>query len=99
MRSLEGLIAHVVVCANAVQEGAEPWLSIWSGRLDIDELGFPYGQSVFVFQPRDVLAGRDPAILLPVDADEDVTLSQIGAVELPWRMRSRAQLEENRTET
>src|SRR3712207_8834669 len=51
---------------------------------------FPY-TTLFrsVLQPRHRLPGRDPAVPLPVDADEHVALGEVGPVQLPDRKSTR----------
>ena len=56
------------------------------------------GEAVLVLEARDLLVGRDPAVALAVDADEDVALREVGAVQLARRMRPRAELEHHRRE-
>ena len=51
--------------------------------LHVDELRHvARGEPVLVLEARDLLAGGDPAVLLPVDADEHVALLEVGAVQL-----------------
>ena len=49
-----------------------------------------------IFQAGDVHARPDPAVTLPVEADEDVGLRQVGPVQLPWWVWSSAELEHHR---
>ena len=65
---------------------------------DVDEHRYVRREVVFVLQSRDFLAGRDPAVLLPVQADEDVALVEIGAVQRARRVGSGTELEHHRGE-
>ena len=51
---------------------------------------------VLVLEPETSSSGRDPAVAVAVDADEDVALREVGAVELARRMRPGAELEHHR---
>jgi hypothetical protein len=55
-------------------------LTLWGGHLQVDELGPIAGQGVLVLQAGQLLARRDPPVALPVQADEDVALLQVGTV-------------------
>src|SRR5437879_1130211 len=50
-------------------------------RLEVDQPGFVTRELVLVLQARDRHAGGDPAITLPVEADEDIALGQVGPVQ------------------
>ena len=52
-----------------------------------------------VLQPRDVHVGRDPAVALPVDPNEHVALVEVGPVEVPRGVWTRAELEHHRCQT
>ena len=52
--------------------------------------------SVARLEARYLHAGADLPVALPVETDEDVALSQIGAVERPGRMWPRPELEHHR---
>ena len=54
------------------------------------------GESKLILQTRDVHTRPDPAVALPVQADEDVGLRQIGAIQLPRWVWSSAELEHHR---
>ena len=56
------------------------------------------GEVVLVLEAGDLLVGRDPAVAVAVDADEDVALREVGAVELAGRVRAGAELEHDRRE-
>ena len=57
------------------------------------------GESELVLQSRDVHARPDPAVPLPVQADEDVGLREVGPVQLARWVRSGAELEQHRRES
>ena len=67
--------------------------------LDVDELGhIGRREVVFVLESRDLLVGSDPPVAVGVDAHEHVALREVGAVQLAWRVRARAELEHDRGE-
>src|SRR5258708_33569097 len=74
----------------------EAWLARWSRGLEVDQLGFVSRKLVLVFQARDRHVRGDPAIALPVEADEDIALGQVGPVEFTWGVGPRPRLEEHR---
>ena len=55
-------------------------------------------EAVLVLESGDLLARRDPPVLLPVHADEHVALLEVGAIQLSRRMRPRTELEHHRGE-
>ena len=78
----ERRVRRGVVVTDPGHQLAEPLLA-FRGVLHVDQLGHvARGEPVLVLEARDLLAGRDPAVLLPVDADEHVALLQVGAVQL-----------------
>ena len=70
---LEPLVGHGVVRLDAVDQLLKPRLALGCRVLQIDEARQRTGQQVFVLEPRDRLVGCDPAVALPVDAEEDVS--------------------------
>ena len=67
------------------------------GRLDVDELRHRCrGQVVLVLEAGDLLVGGDPAVAVAVDADEDVGLGEVRAVQRAGRVRAGAELEHHR---
>jgi hypothetical protein len=56
----------------------------------------PLGQLELLLQPRDLHAGAELSVALPVHADEDVALGQVGPVQLLRRVRPRSQSEHHR---
>ena len=97
-RAREGGVRRGVVVADPGQELAEALLAL-RGLLQVDELRHvARGEPVLVLEAGDLVARRDPAVVLPVDADEDVALLQVGAVELLRRMRPSTELEHDRRE-
>jgi hypothetical protein len=89
----EVLERRVVVVAHAVEELGEPRLARLGRFPDVDELGESASEVVLVLQPRDDLTRGDPAVPLGVQADEDVALAQVGAIQLARRVRARAEFE------
>ena len=71
-------------------------LEVRSRRLQVDQPRQRPGEPELVLQAGDVHARPDPAVALPVEADEDVGLGEIGAVELLRRMRASTELEHHR---
>ena len=70
----------------------EPLLPVLTS-LDIDQLRDVGREVPLVFQARYALSRRDPPVLLPVQAHEDVALLEVGAVERSGRMRPGTELE------
>ena len=94
----EGRVRRGVVVADPRHERGEPLLA-FGGLLHVDELRhLARREPVLVLEPRDLLTGADPAVLLPVDAHEHVALREVGAVQLPRRVRPRPELEHHRRE-
>ena len=86
-------VRRPVVLPDAVEELREAGLAL-TALLDVHELRhLGAGEAVLVLQPRDVLAGRDPAVALAVEPEEDVALGEVRAVQLAGRMRARTELE------
>ena len=77
----------------------EPRLPVRRRSLDVDQARHRDGEPELVLQPRDVHLRADPAVALPVQADEDVGLCEVGPVQLPRRVRLSSQLEENGRES
>ncbi len=74
----------------------QPLLAVVAS-LDVDELRhLGRGEVVLVLESRDLLARRDPAVAVGVDADEHVALRQVRPVELARGMRPRPELEHHR---
>ena len=66
--------------------------------LDVDQLRDVGGERPLVLEARHLLTRRDPPVLLPVHADEDVALLEVGPVQRTRRIRARAELEHHRGE-
>ena len=64
--------------------------------LEVQQPGERVGQAQLVLEPGDVHAGTDPAVALPVQADEDVRLGEVRPVQLLGRVRAGTQLEHDR---
>nr|WP_238476443.1 hypothetical protein [Agromyces mariniharenae] len=70
----EGLVGGGVVVADPFEQRLQTRLAV-DRPLHVDELGhLPGYEAVLVLETRELLAGCDPSVLLPVDADEDVAL-------------------------
>ena len=69
-----------------------------AGVLTYSRRGIERGEPELVLQARDVHVRPDPAVPLPVQADEDVGLRQVGPIQLPRRVRSGPELEHHRRE-
>src|SRR5207248_6068827 len=94
----EWLVRNVVVIAHTIQQLVRPCFSIGRRPFDVDQLRLIARELVFIGQPRDRFAGRDPPVALPVDPNEDVTLIEVSPIEVAWRMRPCTELEQDRRE-
>src|SRR5262249_59317631 len=81
---------------DARKQLVETGLAIGRGRLHIQQTWQCSRQLELVLQPRDRHVRANLAVSLPVEADEDVALSQVRAVQLPRRGRPRPKLEQHR---
>ena len=81
-----------------VDHGRQPRFSVGRRCLDVQQPGDRVGQPELVLESRDVHARPDPAVPLPVQADEDVGLREVGPVQLARWVRSGAELEQHRRE-
>ena len=66
----------------------------WSGAgpLQIQQHRHPRGQPELILQTRDLHPRPNPAVPLPIDADENLTLLQVGPIHAARRMRPGAGL-------
>ncbi len=95
---LEVLVGGPIVVADPVEQTAEPLIAV-VGRLHVQQPRHVVGaEVVLVFEPRDLLVGRHPAVAFPVQPEEDVGLLEVRTIELPRRMRPRAELEHDGSE-
>jgi hypothetical protein len=78
--------------------GRQPGFPLGRRVLDVQQPGDRTGEPELVLEARDVHAGSDPAVPLPVQTDEDVGLGEVGPVQLARRVRSGAELEQHRGE-
>ena len=92
----EALVGDVTVALDPGEHLLQPRLALRRRRLDVDKPGQSRRQEVLVLQPGHLLPRRDPAVALPVHADEDLALRQVRTVNLPRRMRPGTQLEHHR---
>jgi hypothetical protein len=90
----EVLERRAVVRPDPVEQRDEAGLPLAAGLLDVHEARHADGREVvLVLEPGHLLLRRHPAVLLPVQTDEHVALLQVGAIQLPGRMRPGAELE------
>src|SRR5215813_12110773 len=82
------LIGSDVFVANATQQILERSFPLGRGLLDVDQSRFAAREPVLVFQPGDIHRVCNYAVALPVDADENVALSQVGSVNLASGIRA-----------
>jgi hypothetical protein len=83
---------------DPVHEVLEAGLAMRRRHLRVQQPGQIVGQLELLLQPRDLHAGRDLPVALPVEAHEDVALRKVRPVEVARRVRSRALLEHHRGE-
>jgi hypothetical protein len=88
----EALVGRPVVGLDPCQHLRQPGLAL-RGGLHVDELGLVPRQEILILKTGDLLAGRHPAVLLPVDPDENLALRQIGPVQLTRGVRPRPELD------
>ena len=81
-----------------VDHGRQPRFSVGRRCLDVQQPGDRVGESELVLESRDVHVRPDPAVPLPVQADEDVGLREVGPVQLARWVRSGTELEQHRRE-
>ena len=93
----EGLVRHTVTL-HPVEQRRQPRLTLRRSRLDIDELRFIARMPILIFQSGDLHVGRDPTVALPVNADEDIALLEVGSIKVARGMRPGAHLEHHRRE-
>jgi hypothetical protein len=66
------------------------------GTLDVSQLGHLLREQVLILETGHRFGRRDPSVALPIDADENVALREIGAIEVARRMRTSAHLKHHR---
>ena len=74
----KGPVRHGAGGADAVDEGCQAGLLVGGGSFGIEQHRLTGGQAVLVLEAGDVHAGGDPAVALPVDADEHLALLEVG---------------------
>ena len=89
------LVRSGILRADAVEQHMQVLLPLWSGCLDIDQLGFVTSELVLILQAGHLHRGGDPAIALPVEANEDIALRQVGPVQFTRWVGACAQLEKH----
>ena len=88
----EGPIGHGACRADAVNQRRQARLLVGSGTLQVQQHGLARGQTVLVFQARDVHPRADPAVPLPVDTHKHLALLQVGPVHTARRVRAGTRL-------
>ena len=78
------------------QQLDEPGFAIGRRHLHVQQPRQPSRQLELVLQTGDLHARADPPVTLPVHADEDVALRQVGAIHLTRWVRPGAELEHHR---
>jgi hypothetical protein len=94
----EGLARHVALTPDPVEHAAQARLHVGRRALEVQQPGQPRRVAELVLQTREGHARPDPAVALPVDADEDLRLLEVGPVHRLSRMWTRARLEHDRDE-
>ena len=97
-RGTEGSVRDGPLGLELADHSGEPRFSLGCRCLDIQQAGHRHGEPELVLQARDVHVRTNPSVPLPVQADEDVGLGQIGSIQLPRRVRSSPELEHHRCE-
>ena len=82
--------------SDPAEERPQCGISFRSRLLDVDQLGTPLTPLELVLDPGDRRTRCDPAVALPVDADEDVALLEVRAVHLVRPMSASTELEPHR---
>src|SRR5215469_18926103 len=96
LRRRKLLVGGDLLGSDAIQQPLQGRLALRCRGLEVDQPGFLTRKLVLVLQARDLHAGGNPAIALPVEADEDIALRQVGAVEFTWWVGTSPRLEEHR---
>ena len=78
------------------QQLGQPGLPFGGRLLDVDQPRHGGRQLELVLQAREVHVRRRPPVALPVDPDEDIALFEVRPIEIAWRVRASAHLEEDR---
>jgi len=95
LRCLEVLVRGSRIGSEDAQQRSEGRFAIRARLLDVQEPRHTGRESILVLETRYLLAGRYPAVALPVDADEHLALFEVGAVEILRRVRAGADLEQH----
>jgi hypothetical protein len=98
-RRAERPIGGAGLLLDAADEGAQAVLPGDGRLLHIEEHRLTLSELELVLDARDRRSRRDPAVALPVNADEDVALADVGGIEVARRVRTRALFEQDRRET
>jgi hypothetical protein len=92
----EDAIGHVPGRLDVGDEGCELRVAVGGGFLDVQQSRQVAAQPELVVQPGDVHVRCDPAVALPVQADEDLRLLQVRPVQRARRVRAGTELEHDR---
>lgn len=96
LSAVEGFVGRPVVRLDPRQQPRQASVAPGGGPFHVDELGFVPAEQVLVFKARGLLSRGHPSVLLPVNPDEHLALSEISPVELTGRMRPCPELEHHR---
>jgi hypothetical protein len=91
----EPLVGAATLVTDGGEERGQARLALGRRLLEVEQPRPVAGEAVLVLQPRQRLAGRDPAVALPVDPEEDLALFQVGPVQLAGRVRPGTELEQD----
>ena len=94
----ERLVGRAVLAFEPAEHLRQPRLHLRRRSLHVDEPGHSLREHDSSSSPEIVHVGGDPAVALPVDADEHVGLREVRAVQRPRRVGSSAELEHDRRE-
>ena len=92
----EGAIGVRAFVLDPIEHGGKSGLTVRGRHLHVHQARQVPRQLELVLQARDRHARPDPPVALPVEADEHVALGDVGAVQVPRRMRSRPSAEQHR---
>jgi hypothetical protein len=95
----ERTIRELGVRLDPFDQRRQPGLAIGRRPLDVDEARLPGREPELVLETGDLHVRRDPSVAFAIDRNEDVTLLEVGAIEVARRVRACPQLEEDGRET
>ena len=97
-RGAERAVRVRALRAQLVDHRGEPGLPLRRRSLEVEQPRARSREPELVLESRDVHPGPDQGVALPVQADEDVGLGEVGPVQLLRRVRPRAEFEHDRRE-